>query len=98
MNKQEAMEKYGEAQVMEWRRGFLNAPPPLIPYQNEMKIVLRARLPVSGSESLKNSQIRVLSFWNECILPSNKAKSIHSYIRPRQQLESLNKTFRRYIR
>lgn len=72
MNKQEAMEKYGEAQVMEWRRGFLNAPPPIIPHQNEIKNVLHARLPVSGSESLKDTQMRVLSFWNECILPQVK--------------------------
>lgn len=72
MNKKEAMQKYGETQVMKWRRGFSSAPPPAIPYQKEMKNVLRARLPVSGSEALKDTQIRVLSFWNGCILPQIK--------------------------
>lgn len=72
MNKKEAMQKYGEAQVMEWRRGFSSAPPPAIPHKKEMKTILRARLPASGSESLKDTQLRVLSFWNECILPQIK--------------------------
>lgn len=72
MNKKEAMQKYGEAQVMEWRRGFTSSPPPAIPYKKEMKNMLRARLPASGSESLKDTQVRALSFWNECIVPQIK--------------------------
>ena len=70
MNKKKAVEKYGETQVKEWRRGFLNAPPE-IP-NRETKDSRYGNQIIPGSESLKTTQARVLSLWKSDILPQIK--------------------------
>ncbi len=64
MNKDEARKKYGEEQVHIWRRSYKTTPPLLkentfkgLPQYQEIKT------PVLG-ESLKDTQDRVLSFWD----------------------------------
>ena len=89
MNKQAAKEKYGEKQLMEWRRGFASAPPPLCregaqkssagarSLQRTRRDQERQQTDATPSatpgeplsESLKDTQRRVLSFWREAVLP-----------------------------
>ena len=58
-NKKDVEEKYGTEQVMKWRRDFETSPPP-DSHKNP-------KIPVG--ESLKQTQERVLPFFEESILP-----------------------------
>ena len=69
-NKQELMDKFGKEQVHNWRRGFTVAPPPLETDQKLKKPELYQTLKeIPKSESLKDTQNRVLPFWNNSIYP-----------------------------
>ena len=68
VDKKEAIEKFGEDQVMQWRRSFLSAPPEA-PQEKINSLSAYASISIPGSESLKVTQARVLSFWKGDILP-----------------------------
>ena len=74
-NKQETTKKYGADQVQKWRRGFTMSPPPLKKNQNfknnELYKTLK-KIPVG--ESLKDTQQRVLPFWETNIRPQIQNK------------------------
>jgi 2,3-bisphosphoglycerate-dependent phosphoglycerate mutase len=73
-NKAEAVKKYGEAQVKQWRRGYAT-PPPLVDTSSpdypksdpRYANVPEADLP--RGESLKDVLERVLPYWHGTILP-----------------------------
>ena len=69
-NKQEVVNKFGEDQVKKWRRGFAIAPPPLKIQQDlSHKGLYKTLKEVPQSESLKDTQDRVLPFWDNNIYP-----------------------------
>ena len=77
LNKKETAEKYGEEQVLLWRRGFAVRPAPLD--TNDERSPLKDRryknvpsqyLPLT--ESLKDAIARCLPYWQEEIFPSLK--------------------------
>ena len=60
LNKDETAKKYGEKQVHEWRRSVNIAPPPLT----------KDKIPFT--ESLADTEKRVIEEWNEVIVPNLK--------------------------
>ena len=77
LNKKETAEKYGEEQVLLWRRGFAVRPAPLdtnderSPFKDRRyKNVPSQYLPLT--ESLKDAIARCLPYWQEEIFPSLK--------------------------
>ena len=71
LNKKETMEKYGEAQVFEWRRSF-KTPPPAIDLKDSLlntmpykQIFNQSTIPLT--ESLQDCQKRVLPLWVDSI-------------------------------
>jgi len=77
LNKAETAAKYGEEQVLLWRRGFAVQPPLLDEtYRDEMlknpqyHSIKREQIPLG--ESLKDTIDRVLPFWNAEIAPAIK--------------------------
>ena len=78
MNKREATEKFGEAQVKIWRRSYATPPPPVTRDSPEYNkgdpryAGLRDEdFPLS--ESLKDVLARVMPYWQSTILPDLKA-------------------------
>lgn len=79
LNKEETAKKYGEDQVQQWRRSMNVRPPALEPndprYEinepryNELK---EGEFPLT--ESLQDTEKRVLTYWDEEIAPALKAK------------------------
>jgi 2,3-bisphosphoglycerate-dependent phosphoglycerate mutase len=75
LNKAETAQKFGEEQVKIWRRSF-DVPPPSLEQSDERfpghdrryHDVPEAELPLT--ESLKETIIRVLPYWNETIVPA----------------------------
>lgn len=78
LNKAETAKKYGEEQVMVWRRSY-DVPPPALNEDDERnpandpryKGLKKEHIPLT--ESLKLTLDRVLPFWNEKIVPDIKA-------------------------
>ncbi len=78
LNKSETAEKYGEEQVLIWRRSY-DTPPPVLEKSSEYypgndsryKGLTEEQLPVT--ECLKDTVERVVPFWNESIAPDIKA-------------------------
>lgn len=77
LNKQETVEKYGEAQVLVWRRSYDIPSPALSPedprnpkYDTRYKDIPAAELPVT--ESLKDTVERILPYWEKTIFPTIK--------------------------
>ncbi|NLK50099.1 MAG: 2,3-diphosphoglycerate-dependent phosphoglycerate mutase [Candidatus Cloacimonetes bacterium] len=76
-NKAETAEKYGEEQVMLWRRSF-DVPPPDLEETDERypgidpryKNLTKEQIPLR--ESLKDTITRALPFWNEEVVPHLK--------------------------
>lgn len=75
LNKAETAEKYGEEQVLIWRRSYDVAPPALSdddersPYKDiRYKDIPKEELP--QTESLKDTVTRILPYWEEHIFPS----------------------------
>jgi len=75
LNKTETAEKYGEKQVLIWRRSYSKPPPPLDidderhPCLDERyKDLTPSQLP--ASECLKDTVDRFLPYWHETIAPS----------------------------
>jgi 2,3-bisphosphoglycerate-dependent phosphoglycerate mutase len=74
LNKKEMTQKYGEAQVFEWRRSYATPPPPLQsddprhPRHDPRYALLAADL-LPACESLKDVVARVLPHWHDRIVP-----------------------------
>ncbi len=78
LNKVETAKKYGDAQVLTWRRSYDVPPPTLDPSdpRSERGDVRYARLApeqVPLTECLKDTVARVLPFWDEAIAPAIRA-------------------------
>ncbi|MFC5498305.1 2,3-diphosphoglycerate-dependent phosphoglycerate mutase [Caenimonas terrae] len=78
LNKAETAKKYGDAQVLAWRRSYDVPPPPLEPSdpRSERSDVRYARLApqqVPLTECLKDTVARVLPFWDESMAPAIRA-------------------------
>ena len=74
LNKAETAAKYGEAQVMLWRRSYDVPPPPLQPgderdASRERRYQSLAPGEVPMSECLKDTVARVVPYWQERIAP-----------------------------
>ena len=78
LNKSETAKKFGDEQVMLWRRSY-DVPPPAMAADDERseRSDLRYAKLQSGqvplTECLKDTVERVLPFWNEAIAPAIKA-------------------------
>lgn len=73
-NKKECRKEFGENQVFQWRRSFEDSPPPINDEENESlrlklgyKDVSKEEFP--KGESLKETQERVMSYFEKEILP-----------------------------
>ncbi len=78
LNKAETAKKYGDEQVLVWRRSYDTPPPALEPAdpRSERADLRYARLAgnqVPLTECLKDTVDRVLPFWNESMAPAIKA-------------------------
>lgn len=78
LNKAETAKKYGDEQVLIWRRSYDTAPPPLDAADErcERGDPRYVKLPpeqVPLTECLKDTVARVLPFWNESMVPAIKA-------------------------
>ncbi|MEA2602086.1 MAG: 2,3-bisphosphoglycerate-dependent phosphoglycerate mutase [Acidobacteriota bacterium] len=78
LNKAETAAKYGDAQVLVWRRSYSIPPPPLTPdderypgRDRRYAGLTAAELPLA--ESLKDTVARFLPYWHETIVPDLKA-------------------------
>jgi 2,3-bisphosphoglycerate-dependent phosphoglycerate mutase len=78
LNKAETAAKYGEAQVLTWRRSYADPPPPLSPdderhpgRDRRYASLAPAELPLA--ESLKDTVARFLPYWEGTIAPAVKA-------------------------
>ena len=78
LNKLETAKRYGDAQVLVWRRSYDTPPPALEPTdpRSERGDVRYARLKpeqIPLTECLKDTVERVMPFWNEALAPAMKA-------------------------
>jgi 2,3-bisphosphoglycerate-dependent phosphoglycerate mutase len=78
LNKAETAQKYGEAQVLAWRRSYADPPPPLAPEDERHPVRDRryaglAPDELPRGESLKDTVARFLPYWHGTIVPSVKA-------------------------
>lgn len=78
LNKAETTEKYGAEQTTKWRRSYDTPPPALdrdddrFPGRDQRYRCLKpGELPLT--ECLKDTYLRLLPYWNECIAPAVKA-------------------------
>ncbi|MEX2122321.1 MAG: 2,3-diphosphoglycerate-dependent phosphoglycerate mutase [Woeseia sp.] len=76
LNKAETAARYGDEQVLIWRRSYATAPPPLEPNderhpRHDKRYAGTANLP--STESLATTLDRVRPCWNELIVPQLKA-------------------------
>jgi 2,3-bisphosphoglycerate-dependent phosphoglycerate mutase len=78
LNKAETAAKFGEKQVLVWRRSYADPPPPLAPedprypgHDRRYADVPREQLPLT--ESLKETVARFLPYWHERIAPEVRA-------------------------
>ena len=75
LNKADTARKYGDAQVLAWRRSYDTPPPPLDPNdpRSERGDIRYARLQpdqIPLTECLKDTVARVMPFWNESMAPA----------------------------
>ena len=78
LNKADTARKYGDAQVLVWRRSYDTPPPSLDAHdpRSERSDIRYARLKpgqVPLTECLKDTVERVLPFWNESMAPAIRA-------------------------
>ena len=78
LNKAETAAKFGEAQVLAWRRSYDTPPPALAPADARDAAadpryagLTRAEVPLT--ECLKDTVARVLPYWNDVIAPTVRA-------------------------
>jgi len=75
LNKAETAAKFGEAQVLTWRRSYDTPPPALAPGDArdaaaDPRYAGLARTQVPLTECLKDTVARVLPYWNDVIAPA----------------------------
>jgi 2,3-bisphosphoglycerate-dependent phosphoglycerate mutase len=75
LNKAETAAKYGEAQVLAWRRSYADPPPPMDPADERHPSRDRRYASLSPEElprgeSLKDTVARFLPYWESAIAPS----------------------------
>jgi 2,3-bisphosphoglycerate-dependent phosphoglycerate mutase len=75
LNKADTARKFGDAQVLAWRRSYDTPPPPLEPNdpRSERGDIRYARLQpgqIPLTECLKDTVARVMPFWNESMAPA----------------------------
>jgi len=74
LNKSETAARYGEHQVLQWRRAFAVAPEPLLAQARLIRDDARYKHlkpeDAPATESLKDTVARVLPFWNDSIAPA----------------------------
>jgi len=75
LNKKGAAAKYGLGQIQIWRRSYDITPPPLVAtdnrypgYDSRYSNLKKEELPCT--ESLKDTQSRILPYWNKVIVPN----------------------------
>ena len=76
MNKAEMTQRYGEAQVLQWRRGYEVRPPALAaddPRAPSKDPRYAGVAPLPLTESLKDTVERFLPYWHETIAPAVRA-------------------------
>jgi 2,3-bisphosphoglycerate-dependent phosphoglycerate mutase len=76
LNKAETAKKYGEEQVLLWRRSYDVPPPALDPHdpRSERSDIRYAKLELMPlTECLKDTVARVLPYWNESMAPAIQA-------------------------
>ena len=78
LNKADMAKKYGDEQVLVWRRSYDTPPPPLEPQdprceRGDTRYSRLAPEQVPLSECLKDTVARVLPFWNESMAPAIRA-------------------------
>lgn len=75
LNKSEMTAKYGEQQVLIWRRSYDVQPPPLKPTDerypgNDPRYAMLDKKDVPLTESLKDTIQRVLPYWHDTVAPT----------------------------
>ena len=75
LNKAETTQKYGETQVMLWRRSYDTPPPPTDPNdarseQSDPRYALLDPTLVPRAESLKDTVARVIPWWQDTLAPA----------------------------
>ena len=78
LDKGQTAAKYGDAQVLVWRRSYDTPPPPLAPGDERTSAhdPRYARLPASAvplTECLKDTVVRVMPAWDDVIAPAIRA-------------------------
>jgi 2,3-bisphosphoglycerate-dependent phosphoglycerate mutase len=75
LNKAETAAKFGEAQVLAWRRSYDTPPPALEPgdTRHEARDPRYAGVAVPRTECLKDTVARVIPFWDSSIAPALRA-------------------------
>ena len=75
LNKAETAAKFGEAQVLQWRRSYDTPPPPLEPGDPRLEARDRRYLGIAvpATECLKDTVARAIPYWNEAIAPAIRA-------------------------
>ena len=75
LNKAETAAKFGEQQVLVWRRSYDTRPPPLEPGdpRSEAGDPRYAGIEVPRSECLKDTVARVIPYWQSAIVPAVRA-------------------------
>jgi 2,3-bisphosphoglycerate-dependent phosphoglycerate mutase len=78
LNKAETAKKYGDEQVLVWRRSYDTPPPALEPgdprsERTDVRYAKLAAEQVPLTECLKDTVARVLPFWNESMAPAIRA-------------------------
>ena len=75
LNKGETAKKYGDEQVLVWRRSYDTPPPPLDAAdprseRGDLRYAKLAQEQIPLTECLKDTVARVLPFWNESMAPA----------------------------
>ncbi len=78
LNKAETAARFGEAQVLQWRRAFDTPPPPLAPEDprnsaHDPRYAGLDAADIPRTECLKDTVARVLPYWTEVIAPQVRA-------------------------
>ena len=90
LNKAQTAAKYGEEQVLVWRRSY-DVPPPALEESDprypgndpRYRGLSQSELPLT--ECLKDTVARFLPYWHETIVPAIRSRQEGDHRRPRQQ-------------
>lgn len=68
--------RYGDKQVMKWRRGYNNIPPQADNAETKAAYESMDIKCLPKGESLRDTVLRVLPFWNDILIPSLRDKDV----------------------